>query len=548
MPSPERILVLSITRMGDIIQSIPFFRRLRIRHPDAEIHVLVERCFADVMSMIPDVDQIHDVRLEDILPNLQSGANGDIREATAYHRGLVETLRAMQFAEVWNLTHTRPSMVLNYLLAADRGQGVTLDRQGLQRVNSPWLEYFFATNLARPWCQFNLVDMYANCVRGVPWDAGRSLQLDVSGVEAILPMTGRTRIAIHPGASQSDKCWPLRSFYDLTASLAMRPDTEIVIVAGPRDVERAHEFESIHGVVNLAGKTSPRDLAALFRDCRLVISNDSGPMHVAAAVGTPVLDITVGSALAAETAPYGEGHVVIEPDIACFPCSPRRPCGDRECGNRIAPDAVLRVAEWMLGWREQPRPHELVGCRVYCTGFSKADGLLALQRVGADRPFERDEINNLMRPLWLAFLESRAVWPSVSSRTDQSFQHRARVARSAAQSASRLAHQLAGAARDNRFTPTLQNLGTLLFDQEQRVQDNLSGDGVLGGLLAFLRIRRGSLGGETVAEQARETAGLYRDTARFLSALTHDPVQEKNYENIHTALHEDAHEDSAQRT
>lgn len=545
MRSPERILVLSLTRMGDIIQSIPFFRRLRLRHPDAEIHVLVERCFGDVVRMIRDVDRIHEVRLEDLLPNLQSGARENIREATAYYRGLVEALRTLQFVEVWNLTHTRPSMVMNYLLAAEQGQGVTLDRQGLQRVNSPWLAYFFATNLARPWCQFNLVDVYANCVRDVPWNAGRALQLDVSDARVILPPINRTRIAIHPGASQPDKKWPLRSFRELAASLAQRPDTEIVIVAGPRDVELAREFESIRGVVNLAGKTSPRDLAALFRDCQLVISNDSGPMHVAAAVGTPVLDVTVGSALAAETAPYGEGHVVIEPDIACFPCSSRRSCGSNACGDRIAPETVLRITEWMLGWREQPRPHELHGCRVYRTGFSRTDRLLSLQRVGADKPFARDELNNLVRPLWLALLEGQAVWPSVPSVEDRRLSRHAEVARKAARLASHLARQLAGAARANHYTPTVKNLGTLLFDQEQRVQDSLTGDGVLGGLLAFLRIQRGSLAGETVAEQARETADLYRDTARFLSALSESPTQREYCEYIHTALHEDAHENSA---
>ncbi|MDD5088717.1 MAG: hypothetical protein PHI18_07965, partial [bacterium] len=159
MPSPERILVLSLTRMGDIIQSIPFFRRLRLRHPQAEIHVLVEQCFADVMRMVPGVDVIHEVRLEDLLPNLQSGARGNIHDATVYYRQWVESLRALRFSEVWNLTHTRPSMVMNFLLAAEQGQGVTLDRLGLQRVNSPWLAYFFATNLARPWCQFNLASI-----------------------------------------------------------------------------------------------------------------------------------------------------------------------------------------------------------------------------------------------------------------------------------------------------------------------------------------------------------------------------------------------------
>ena len=66
-------LVLSLTRMGDIIQSIPFFRRLRLKHPQSEIHILVEECFRDVASMVPCVDKIHSVTLENLLDRQPKG-------------------------------------------------------------------------------------------------------------------------------------------------------------------------------------------------------------------------------------------------------------------------------------------------------------------------------------------------------------------------------------------------------------------------------------------------------------------------------------------
>ncbi|MFZ5434384.1 MAG: glycosyltransferase family 9 protein, partial [Calditrichota bacterium] len=327
------------------MQSIPYFRRLRKKNPTAEIHVLVEQCFADVAGFLPNIDRIITVRLEDLLPDLAHDRTGNISRAAAYYRGLIADLQAAKYSEVWNLTHTRPSMVMNYLLANKSGQGVTLDHNGLQRVNSPWLAYFFATNLARPWCSFNLVDIYANCVDGVPWDYGRSIRIDpevyAQHVGVQLPLDEqRTRVAIHPGASQKDKQWPTEKYRAVAKLLAAHPGTDIVLIAGPADRKIAGQFADVSNLINLVGKTTPEELAGVLSQCSLLISNDSGPMHIAAAVGTPVLDITVGSALASETAPYGAGHMVVEPDSACFPCPPRRPCPASECAERISVETI----------------------------------------------------------------------------------------------------------------------------------------------------------------------------------------------------------------
>ena len=81
MSQSNKILVLSLTRMGDIIQSIPFFRRLRLKHPQSEIHILVEECFRDVASMVPCVDKIHSVTLENLLPSLGHGKDANLSRA-----------------------------------------------------------------------------------------------------------------------------------------------------------------------------------------------------------------------------------------------------------------------------------------------------------------------------------------------------------------------------------------------------------------------------------------------------------------------------------
>lgn len=546
MPPPPKILVLSITRLGDIVQSIPFFRRLRLRYPQSEIHVLVEACFADVMHLVPDVDRVHTVRLEELLPDLASGRTQNLGQATCFYRRLVSDLKAGNYSEVWNLTHTRPSMVLNFLVAGERGRGVTLDDHGLQRVNSPWLTYFFATNLARPWCQFNLVDIYANCVSGVDWKAGR----DLSFREDAVPQretgshAGRTRIAVHAGASQKSKQWPVEAFRRVAEQLTRHSACEIVLIGGPRDVALAEAFRGIPRVVNAIGQTSVPGLASLLSSCDLLVSNDSGPMHVAAAVKTPVIAITIGSALGSETAPYGEGHLVIEPDSPCFPCSPQHPCTDTACAARVSADAVAALARWRLGWSSAPPPDDLAGARVYRTGFSPHDGCLECTRLFSAEPFERDELSRIMRPVWLSVLEERPLdLPPGEARVSARLGTCAKAADAVSHELRDTARQLEHAATHNSGSlQTIENLGALMRRRETELARILARHGLLGSLLAYVTIARASLTADDLGEQARETVALYDRLSRLLRPLIHVSKSIPSDKVMVTHLTEDNHE------
>ncbi len=553
MSTPRKILILSLTRMGDIIQSIPFFRRLRFKHPDAEIHVLVEAAFAGVAELVPGIDHIHRVSLTDLLPPLAAGRAGDFARATAFYSGLVRDLQAEGFAEVWNLTHTRPFTMLNYLLAAEQGRGVTLDRQGLQLVNSPWLRYFFATNLARPWCQFNLVDVYANCIDGVPWQTGRCLDIPraawADSSSLLLPPTGdRTLIAVHPGASQASKTWPIEEFRRVAERFSHHTGVEIVLIGGKPDAAVSAAFAGLRRIHDFQGKTSPAELAALLAQCRLLISNDSGPMHIAAGVGTRVIDITLGSALASETAPYGDGHLVVEPDSACFPCSPRHNCTTSDCTARISADAVAGLAEWELGWSDAPPQRDLTSCRIYRTGFSRTDGLLDLDRLFHTGSDERDDLNRLLRSAWLAVLEK---WtrPAVGSvNAPRALSTSAARARLLARQASGFASQLAAASPALPQTlTTVQNLAALLGDCEQSLEQHLNRHGLLRSLQAYSTITRASLTGDDLAQQAAETAQLYRDLQTLLTPLS-DAAGSPCEINQTWNIIEDNHENLAERS
>jgi hypothetical protein len=241
---------------------------------------------------------------------------------------------------------------------------------------------------------------------------------------------------------------------------------------------------------------------------------------VAAAVGTKVLDITLGSALGSETAPYGDGHLVVEPDSSCFPCSSHDKCSHVSCGRRVTPQAITALTEWQLGLRPSVSPDDLTGCRVYRTCFSKNDGLLDLERLLSNEQLPRDQLNKLLRPNWLKVLSNQTVPPVCDLHISASLRDAARAARQVARMAQGTATQMARSAQGaaTRRT-TCENLGRLLREQEARLRRILSAESILNSLLMYGNIRRGSLNGSTLADQAVETAQIYAELRQLLSAF-----------------------------
>jgi ADP-heptose:LPS heptosyltransferase len=152
-------------------------------------------------------------------------------------------------------------------------------------------------------------------------------------------------IAVNPSARWPTKLWGDDKFAELIDRLPI----ERVVLTGSKD-----EWQRIdriaHGRHNFAGKTDLFELAELYRRCAVVITNDSGPMHLAAAVGTPVVAI-FGPTDPALTGPYGKQHVVLRAGVACSPCF-KDTCRHRvhmECMKLITVEQVLEATRMFLG-------------------------------------------------------------------------------------------------------------------------------------------------------------------------------------------------------
>jgi ADP-heptose:LPS heptosyltransferase len=527
----KRILVIAITRMGDLIQSGPFLRRLKLRSPQAKIDLMVESCFTDVAALLPAVDEVIPIQIERVISCLEQGRSLNLATALANYRSDFGHLVERKYDEVWNLTHTKPAAALSYIVGGAHAQGVTWSPRGTQLVRAKWLHYFFAANLARPWCQFNLVDIYANCVSGIPWTAERALQLNgfKCADRRLLRPSPRPRIALHPGASTVTKQWSADAYASVAKRLLEQRNAEIILIGRVPERDPCRGLNSLDRVRDLRGRTTVRELAELLSDCDLLLTNDSGPMHVAAAVATPVLAVSVGSATAWETAPYGSGHIILESASAQLLKNGAQPSQATEAAT-ITPEVLTQMSLAMIDHAPHQVLHRLAAdadCDVYRTRFHETDSMLELQPL-AQRQSRKSSLNLAFRLPWLATLEPRQFAPVVPCEfADSDIQNHAQLALAKLTAAKQIVAQIA---RELKAGPSpdaisLESQAAQLATLERAFVSELDQDDPLRSVLHFFQIGKGSLEAPDLNGQLAETASLYDTLGRLLAQLSPAPTQ-----------------------
>jgi ADP-heptose:LPS heptosyltransferase len=146
-----------------------------------------------------------------------------------------------------------------------------------------------------------------------------------------------------PGTNWLTKRWPVERFKSMVAPLRDRFGLKSVVAGSPGEVDLA---ERVAGGINVAGKTTLRQLVALLQGAELVIANDSGPMHIAAALGKPMVTL-FGPTNPVRTGPYAREDTVLRLDIPCSPCYSRT-CSHQSCLQWMGIEPVLEAAEKQL--------------------------------------------------------------------------------------------------------------------------------------------------------------------------------------------------------
>ncbi|HTN72542.1 MAG TPA: glycosyltransferase family 9 protein, partial [Methylomirabilota bacterium] len=155
--------------------------------------------------------------------------------------------------------------------------------------------------------------------------------------------------------------WAVEGFARVIDLIRQKHDCDVLLFGGPEDVEINSRIQGLCGTaaMNLAGKLSLRELPAAVSLCKVFITNDSGPMHVAVARGVPTVAIFCATTPSLGFYPYSSRAVVLEKNLACRPCSShggrRCPLGTEDCIRLIQPEQVAKAAEKFLTGQEDTK-------------------------------------------------------------------------------------------------------------------------------------------------------------------------------------------------
>jgi len=384
-------------------------RALRRRYPEADITLLCRYNLLEIYGKNPDVDHLELFNIESYAADLVRG--GGLLHAFRDMKRAVNRLQSMKFDFVVNATHDRFCTFLTHMLSAPRVEGMYLDADdGLKlAINGFWFRYLRCTPAFRKNTCFNLVDIYKNAVGGDP--QVRNLRFDVSpeamtDAEELMGHSAEcaddvTYIGFQLGTSTGLRRWPVECFAKLGDSLQEHPRTRVVLVGSKNERELGESVESlmIKNPINLIGKTSIPVLAALLQKCKVLVTNDTGTMHLAEAVGTKCVALFLESANPFQTGPYGRGHIVCTPALDCFPCPTNISCDKKRCLDAIPVNLVYQLVSWkFLGGRKDTVmiPE---GANVFETRFD-GHGLWQFSPLGGLKLNAEDIIRLVYRQVW----------------------------------------------------------------------------------------------------------------------------------------------------
>ncbi len=309
--APKRILVVKLDHLGDVLLATPVFSNLRQAYPDAELHALTGAWSRVVLERHPDVNKV----LEYNSPVFcRTGSPTSLRETFQLYR----QLRHQRYDLLVALRSDWRIICFSLLRVAPK----RLDRATLQVANKLGFARFTGTHeTARNLDVLHKAGIptsiqtttFSVAAADEKWasDFLKTLQIDRE----------RPLIAIHPGSPIPTKRWMLDRYAELTDWLIARKRAQILFV-GVEDempiiteIQRLMQAESI----NVAGKTTLTQLASILHTCNMFIGNDSGPMHLAAAVGTPTIGL-YGPGDPTRFGPVGTMCQTIRRKTDCPPC------------------------------------------------------------------------------------------------------------------------------------------------------------------------------------------------------------------------------------
>ena len=352
----EAILIVLVAGIGDLILASKSIRAIRNGFPEADIHLLTNKDAARIANQYEYVDKVWSFPIRDlqhsklsffaILKLIRDLRKIDFHLAVNLYR-ICSWTGSLKMALIFSSLRARTKV------GHDRfGFGFLLDK----KVAADTFENQHFTDA--------MMDI-ALLAEGKPDNKGIEVYWDKESEgnwSHLFSPNGNDRkklkIGINPGANEPHKRWDPDKYALVSDQLIEEYDSDIFILGGPGEQNIAQRIQDMmkYDSINLSGKLSLDDLIYIISQFDLLITNDSGPMHIAAAVDTPIVAI-FGPEIPLHTKPYmtGESYRIVNKDIDCRPCS-KNGCEQPACLQNILPENVLEECHEILKSLEKAFP------------------------------------------------------------------------------------------------------------------------------------------------------------------------------------------------
>jgi len=331
---PRKILVIKPSSLGDVVHSLPFLNVMRESFPRTEIHWVIAKGLEGLLENHPMVQKLLVINKD------QWKEMKRIRGTVSEFRNLMGALKGESYDIAVDLQGLLRSGILTVASNAPVRLGFREAREGSR---------LFYTQSITGGREIHAVDRYLKIASAMGCDT-RTVAFPMPLVKESLKIRQLKKeigeyAVLAPGARWKTKQWPAERFGRLSSLLSMPS----IIIGSGSDEPLAQEAaaHSKGKAISMAGKTDIKELISLIRKAMFIVTNDSGPMHIAAACGVPVVAL-FGPTNPARTGPYGIGHVIIRGAGACAPCYKKK-CDDIRCMDSILVDEVHEAIRNRLG-------------------------------------------------------------------------------------------------------------------------------------------------------------------------------------------------------
>lgn len=362
----DPILVIQLQRLGDLILTFPLLLDLKIRYPENPLWLVAEPAFfTHLMPFTPDV--------------------------TFFPPDHLKNMTRQHYKAIFNLSSRPDAAICTASASADNKFGLSQAGSSLT-VNGFWQLYRLALthnnrHNAFHWADLNRLDL------GFPFKPIQTQRLS---------RKNNNHIGLFLGASEASKRPSAGFWTDLTKYLA-KNGYKPILLGGPaeKSIGEVIEKDSRFRAINFSGKTNLTQLAALMADMDLIITPDTGPMHLADWIGASVLNLSVGNVQPLETGPVSAGQWVVQANMSCSGCWQ---CHRAQlyCQQAFNPGTIFKIVNHILHQEALP---DLQRIRLFNTARA-ANGLYELQNIGKDPAISAILLNKFWQNAFLYFYDS----------------------------------------------------------------------------------------------------------------------------------------------